>query len=178
MAAGFPLVVNNVPIQSSEVLYQACRFPEHPDVQYSIITKRNPMEAKRVARANDNLTRRDWEWTRVLIMKWCLRVKLAQNWESFSSELFATEDMPIVEVSSKDGFWGAIPESGSLCTGANVLGRLLMELREQLKSNSPERFWVVPSLKVNDFKLLGHPIQSIYKPEQEVVIEPKQQRMF
>lgn len=114
----------------------------------------------------------------MLIMKWCLRVKLAQNWESFSSELFATEDMPIVEVSSKDGFWGAIPESGSLCTGANVLGRLLMELREQLKSNSPERFWVVPSLKVNDFKLLGHPIQSIYKPEQEVVIEPKQQRMF
>ncbi|EGR5856205.1 MULTISPECIES: NADAR family protein [Vibrio] len=178
MAAGFPLNVNGIAIQSSEVLYQACRFPSNPDIQYAIITNGNPMEAKRVARAHESATREDWHKHRVLIMKWCLRVKLAQNWEHFSGELLATGDMPIVELSSKDGFWGAIPEDNLLCTGANVLGRLLMELREQVKFNNAERFWVVPPLNVKNFNLLGHPILTVYKPEQRNSLESGQQQMF
>ncbi|TOH22921.1 hypothetical protein, partial [Vibrio parahaemolyticus] len=33
MCAGFPVVVNGVPIKSVEALYQACRYPYHPDIQ-------------------------------------------------------------------------------------------------------------------------------------------------
>lgn len=178
MAAGFPLFVNSIPIQSSEVLYQACRFPNDPDVQHLILSNSNPMEAKKTARAHEGATRKDWEQTRVLIMKWCLRVKLAQNWENFSAELLATENMPIVEISSKDGFWGAIPDSGSLCTGANVLGRLLMQLREQLKTHHPECFWFVPPLKISNFNLMGQPILNVSKTDSIAVKEPKQQQMF
>lgn len=178
MAAGFPLLINDIAIQSSEVLYQACRFPDNPDLQHLILKHSNPMMAKRVAKANQELTRKDWEQTRVLFMKWCLRVKLAQNWDRFSSELLATGDMPIVEVSYKDGFWGAIPDGGSICIGANVLGRLLMQLREQIKLNNPERFWAVPPLQVNNFHLVGQVILTIYKTEDSNTIEPKQHQMF
>src|SRR5438105_2891921 len=46
MAAGFPLVVNGVPIRTSEALYQACRFPHLSDVQRLIIDQKSPMTAK------------------------------------------------------------------------------------------------------------------------------------
>ncbi|MFA0672605.1 NADAR family protein [Vibrio splendidus] len=178
MAAGFPLCVNDIAIQSSEVLYQACRFPHNPDIQQLVLSNANPMDAKKVARAYEEMTRNDWEQNRVLFMKWCLRVKLAHNWDNFSAELLATGDMPIVEVSSKDGFWGAIPDGGSLCTGANVLGRLLMQLREQVKSNNAERFWAVPPLNVDHFLLLNQPIPIVCKSQSVKSKEPKQQQMF
>ena len=37
MAGGFPLVVNDIKIRTSEALYQAYRFPHIPDVQRLII---------------------------------------------------------------------------------------------------------------------------------------------
>jgi hypothetical protein len=33
MAGGFPVVVNGIHIKSIEALYQACRFPDMPEVQ-------------------------------------------------------------------------------------------------------------------------------------------------
>jgi hypothetical protein len=39
----------------------------------------------------------------------------------------------IVEESTKDEFWGAKPKEDGLLVGRNVLGRLLMELRDQFR---------------------------------------------
>ena len=39
MAKGYPLLINGLPIQSSEILYQACRYPDYPDIQKAIITQ-------------------------------------------------------------------------------------------------------------------------------------------
>jgi ribonuclease HI len=44
-----------------------------------------------------------------------------------------TGELPIVELSYKDGFWGARPDSGVLA-GVNMLGRLWMALRELYRS--------------------------------------------
>lgn len=60
MAAGFPLVVNGVPIRTSEALYQACRFPLKPEVQKLIIAERSPMTAKMRGKPYRNFTRPDW----------------------------------------------------------------------------------------------------------------------
>lgn len=101
MSRGFPLYVNDIPIQSSEILYQACRYPDHPEIQKEIITLSNPFEAKQVARYYEPKTRHGWEKNRVSIMKWCVRIKLCQNWESFFQLLNSTGSINIVEHSEK-----------------------------------------------------------------------------
>ena len=53
-------------------------------------------------------------------MRWCLRVKLAENWRSFGDLLLATGDRPIVEESKKDTFWGARPREDGALVGQNV----------------------------------------------------------
>src|SRR5436190_807211 len=80
MAAGFPVCVNGVRIRTSEALYQACRFPHMPDVQRLIIDEASPMTAKMRSKPYRKDSRADWERVRVKVMRWCLRVKLSQNW--------------------------------------------------------------------------------------------------
>ena len=53
-----------------------------------------------------------------------LRLKLAQNWDQFSDLLLESDDMPIVEHSRRDDFWGAKPIDGETLVGTNSLGRL------------------------------------------------------
>ncbi|EHE6926796.1 NADAR family protein [Vibrio cholerae] len=161
MAAGFPVVVNGVAIKSVEALYQACRFPHLPDVQNKILAQGSPMTAKMVGKPFREQSRSDWLSIRILVMKWCLRVKLAQNWNSFSSILTQTEEMPIVELSNKDDFWGAKPVDKNIYVGVNALGRLLMQLREQILSFEQEYFMTVPPLKIDNFKLYGEHISII-----------------
>src|SRR5712692_8024088 len=92
MAGGFPLRVNGVRIATSEALYQACRFPHRPEVQRLVIEQTSPMTAKMKTKPYRDDSRPDWDRVRVKIMRWCLRVKLAQNWEKFSELLLRTSD--------------------------------------------------------------------------------------
>ncbi|EGR0260963.1 MULTISPECIES: NADAR family protein [Vibrio] len=165
MCAGFPVVVNGVPIKSVEALYQACRYPYHPDIQKKILEQSSPMTAKMVSKPHLEKTRRDWDKVRILVMKWVLRVKLAQNMERFSKVLKETQDMQIVELSDKDDFWGAKPIGDGIFVGVNALGRLLMELRMQLFTYGEERFLSVAPLKINDFLLYGSPIDFVYSSQ-------------
>ena len=132
MAGGWPLRVQEVRVPSSEALYQACRFPDRPDVQELILAQSSPMSAKMVSKPyRDEEGRADWEDIRVEVMAWCLNVKLAQHWGRFSELLLSTGDRPIVERSRRDDFWGAKmpPDDSGTLVGRNVLGRLLEELR-------------------------------------------------
>jgi type I restriction enzyme S subunit len=166
MAPGFPLNVNNVRIRTSEALYQACRFPSRPDVQRQIIDDPSPMTAKMRSKPFRKDTRTDWEVVRVKIMRWCLRVKLAQNWETFGKLLLSTGDMPIVEkkIRRKD-FWGASEMSDGTLVGVNVLGRLLMQLREQLKTEETDSLRFVEPLAIPEFYLFKMPINPIEERE-------------
>ncbi|HCG7260516.1 TPA: NADAR family protein [Vibrio parahaemolyticus] len=173
MAGGFPVVVNCVAIKSVEALYQACRFPHLPDVQEKILTQGSPMTAKMVGKPFREHSRDDWLAVRILVMKWCLRVKLAQNWDEFSSLLLSTQDMQIVEISNKDDFWGAKPVEQNLYVGVNALGRLLMELREQVIHNKKERFMVVPPLNIPQFKLYNQDILPVNKSDSRILATPQ-----
>ena len=164
MASGFPIEVNGVQILTSEALYQACRFPDRPDVQRIIIEQRSPMTAKMKSRRFQRDTRSDWEWIRVMVMGWCLRVKLAQNWDEFGELLLSTGNAPIVEDSRKDDFWGAKRTDDELI-GTNALGRLLMELRKELKGPNHDHLRVVEPLQIPDFLLYGQPIGKVVSME-------------
>ena len=162
MASGFPLFVNGVRILTAEALYQSCRFPLLPEVQREIIGQHSPMTAKMKSKPHRAHTRPDWDDVRFKIMRWCLRVKLAQNYSEFGRLLMATRDRPIVEQSRKDDYWGAkIAEGDDTLIGQNVLGRLLMELRERLRQDSSGQLLTAEPLGIPDFMLLGRPIETV-----------------
>jgi ribA/ribD-fused uncharacterized protein len=163
MASGYPLQVNGVRILTTEALYQACRFPHLPQVQKEIIGQHSPMTAKMKSKPHRKNSRSDWDDVRYRIMRWCLRVKLAQNYEEFGRLLLATRDRAIVEQSRKDDYWGAklTDDLGETLVGQNVLGRLLMELREKLKEDSVDSLKTVLPLNIPDFLLFGKPIEMV-----------------
>lgn len=174
MAGGFPLNVGGIRIRSSEALYQACRYPHLPDVQRLIFEQTSPMTAKMKTRSDRQWSRPDWLQVRVRIMRWCLRVKLAQHRPSFSELLLSTGDLPIVEESRKDPFWGAKPVAEGELEGMNVLGRLLMELRELVRNESLDNLRTVEPLNIPDFLLLGQPIGRVGK---EIPLEVQTKRL-
>lgn len=165
MAPGYPLSVNDVLIHTSEALYQACRFPHLQNVQHLILTQNSPMTAKMRTKPYREQSRPDWDEARLPIMRWCLRVKLVQNWGKFRSLLMSTDERAIVEDSRRDDFWGAIAtkEDPYILEGCNVLGRLLMELRERIRGMGDDGWDEVSPLNIPDFMLYGQPIGPVLK---------------
>ena len=131
MTFGFSLAVNAVPFQGPEGLYQALKFPHDPDFQRTIGAQRSGMDAKRTA-----YSRRDtvptWDAFRADAMAFTLAIKLLQHPATFGGALNATGTLPIVERSSRDAWWGAMPSRDETLTGRNVLGQLLTQLRDLL----------------------------------------------
>ncbi|WP_346986004.1 NADAR family protein [Chryseobacterium sp. POE27] len=162
MAPGYSLFINEINIQSSEILYQACRFPLFPLIQKEIIETKNPMDAKAVSRKYQQYSRQDWDSVKFKVMKWCLEVKLIQNFDTFSELLLSTGDKTIVEFSKKDTIWGASPLNPSILKGKNALGRLLMELREKVKSNMITKEKVILEPQIKAFLLYDNPIKEIH----------------
>ena len=161
MAAGFPIIINGTKILTSEALFQACRFPHLPDIQRLLIDQASPMAAKMKSRPYRKDTRTDWEAVNNDIMRWCVHVKLAQNWKSFGQILLATGAKTIVEESHKDSYWGAIAADEDTLQGVNVLGRMLTELRDTMLSTG-EALRIVHPPAVENFLLLGLPIDTIH----------------
>ena len=83
MCGEFPLLGNEVRVESSEALYQACRFPHQPDWQREILDQKSPMSAKLKAKKDGrrkNHSRPDWDSIHRDVMWWVLCVKYAQHW--------------------------------------------------------------------------------------------------
>lgn len=161
MSSGFSLFVNEINIANTEILYQACRFPLFPSIQEKIISKTNPMEAKMISRKYLDCTRQDWDNVKFKVMRWCLRVKYIQNLTSFSKLLGETSNKPIVEYSTTDSIWGAIPVKKDLLQGRNVLGRLIMELREIYLFEQTNVEFIEP-VDIPAFLLFNNPIKKVY----------------
>ncbi|WP_038487358.1 NADAR family protein [Janthinobacterium agaricidamnosum] len=176
MASGFPLSVNGISIRTSEALYQVCRFPHRPDVQQFIIDEASPMIAKRKSKPYRDETRSDWDLVRHKIMRWSLRVKLARHYSTFGELLLSTGERDIVEQSSKDNFWGAFVRPDGTLIGQNILGRLLMELRERLKYDESQSLKIVEPLSVPDFFLLGREIEIVDATNDPT--QPQQSRLL
>ena len=178
MAAGYPLIVNGHLFRTSEALYQAFRYSDDKSedgelIQELIRREKSPMAAKMVSKKYYAFTRDDWDFTRVKIMDWCLRAKLSAHWDNFSALLLSTGDLPIVEESHKDRFWGAVavPGSADHLAGENVLGSLLVRLRENIKTgNRPN----ISELPATGMVIFGSPPVSVAPGSSE----PEQRTLF
>ena len=121
---------------TSEHVYQACKFPARPDVQQRIAEAPTAREAAAIGRTPGLGIDPYWTAQRVDVMRWVLRMKREANQAEIDAVLAATGHRPIVKVSTRDPWWGARPVADRY-EGGNVLGRLWMQLRQQLRDHDP-----------------------------------------
>ena len=131
-----PVAAGPWSFSSSEALYQAAKFAARPDIQQRIAAAPTAREAAALGRTPGLGIDPGWNAQRVDVMRWVLRMKREANAAAIDAVLAATADHPIVEVSTRDPWWGARPVADRY-EGNNVLGRLWMELRQQLRENDP-----------------------------------------
>ena len=116
---------------SVEEAYQALGFKESaPNIYQEIINCYSAHEAQKIAYANKDKRRKDWDEIKVGIMEELLRCKIEQN-PYVKKKLLETKDYTIVEDSPKDSFWGW----GEDRNGNNQLGKLWMKIRDEIKNN-------------------------------------------
>lgn len=113
---------------SLEEAYQTAKFLKSaPEIAEEIKKSHSVHEAQKIAFANKDKVRSDWQEVKLTIMEELLRKKLQQN-PYVKQKLLQTKDYIIVEDSPKDNFWGW----GKDRTGENHLGKLWMKLRDEL----------------------------------------------
>ena len=129
--SSFKVEWNGYLFSSVEEAYQAASFMGSDEELVEKIKKSHSAdEAQRIAYANRDRRREDWDDVKISIMEELLRLKIEQN-PYVKKKLLQTEDYMIVEDSPKDDFWGWGPNRN----GQNNLGKLWMKLREELKNN-------------------------------------------
>ena len=64
-------------------------------------------------------------------------IELKSSNAYFAASLLASRERDIVELSTRDAFWGAKPIGGGRLKGVNVQGQLLMQRRAALLTAMP-----------------------------------------
>lgn len=131
-----PMVVNGIEFKCVEQLYQYIRINSSEEREKYLKTNLG-MRLKMTAKTfkHRGIEREDWLENAVDIMRFCLNHKYANSAE-FRTELERSKDFYIIEDQTSRSkktpdSWGAKPdaEKGEYY-GKNIMGRLLMELRE------------------------------------------------
>ena len=131
-----PLEVEGVPFKSSEHLFQTLKFATSESVLAVYNNYITPKMTAKHYQKLDGHRREDWGQILVDVMKFCLQQKYEQCPE-FREELERTKGYHIVELqdakndkeSTRANAWG-VKSKGQNYVGPNLMGRLLMELRD------------------------------------------------
>jgi hypothetical protein len=115
--------------QTSEHAYHWEKFVENPQIQHRIWGAPSAHEAFQIAQQERTKRRPDWDLVKYSIMKDILVSKCLQH-SYVRKKLLETGDRELIEDSWRDDVWGWGPNKD----GQNLLGKLWMEIREQLKS--------------------------------------------
>ncbi|MGA7937648.1 MAG: NADAR family protein [Kovacikia sp.] len=118
---------------TSEHYFQAQKFAGTPYVE-KVCSAKSPREAADLGRDRSLPLRPDWEEVKDDIMRKAVLYKF-QNHEDIREILRSTGDQLLVEKTSNDYYWGC----GTQGTGKNMLGNILMEVRETLRNSSLTR---------------------------------------
>lgn len=141
-----PIVIDGEDWPTVEHYYQAQKSA-NPHYKAAIRAAVHPGLAKRLAappsaprrisqnswfRKNDQQPRPDWHNVKLDIMRRADHAKFTQN-ADLARLLLATGEAELVEDSPGEPFWGTGPDGA----GFNWAGRVLMEIRTQLRGNGP-----------------------------------------
>ena len=130
--SAYPIRIDGKLWPTSEHYFQAQKF-EAVEHREEIRRTESPMVAARMGRDRKKPLRRDWESVKVSIMRDAVRAKFSQH-EDIRQIVLATGDAKIVENTANDSYWG----DGGNGSGKNMLGRILMEIREELRKGSQQ----------------------------------------
>lgn len=123
-----PLRLDGKSWPTVEHYFQAQKFADavHRD---AIRKAKSPMIAARMGRDRKRPLRKDWEAVKEGVMRKALLAKFEQH-ADLRQLLLGTGTAKIVEHTANDAYWG----DGGDGSGKNMLGRLLMEVRERIRA--------------------------------------------
>lgn len=138
-----PIVVGGVPFDCTEKLFQVMKFTDLESRKIIYAQKGQPIKMKAKHQENVGVVREDWGRIFIDAMKFCLMQKYHQS-EIFRNELERSKGLFIVEQQANPrrpaGAYSAkLSDDGNTWAGPNIMGRLLMELRDKgtLEYNLP-----------------------------------------
>ena len=128
-----PIEIDGIVYSTTEHYFQAEKFrPTYGkgDEKWAqdIAKSETPHEAKKMGGSRKHIIRSDWESVKDKVMLKALRAKARQH-KDFRKALFETDDAHLIEASPWDYYWG----EGSKKTGKNMLGKLLMVVRSDVR---------------------------------------------
>ena len=133
-----PLVVDGVSFNCSEKLFQVMKFADATSRKVVYTAKGRTMKMKAKHQEKVGTVRPDWGEILVDAMKFCLMQKYSQS-EAFRKELersrglYIVEDQTIFPKKNPDTWGAKLSGDGKEYIGPNLMGRLLMELRDNGK---------------------------------------------
>jgi N-glycosidase YbiA len=125
--APYPFTLDGERWPTSEHYFQAQKF-EDKAYKAKIRKSNSPTLAARMGRDRKQKLRRDWESVKVGVMRAAVLAKFTQN-EDLIALLLSTGDSKLIEHTENDDYWG----DGGDGSGKNMLGRILMQVRESLR---------------------------------------------
>lgn len=102
----------------------------YPEIAAKVLNASSPWAAMQAARKYKNEVRPDWHEVKIGIMTEINRAKFIQNEDALEC-LLKTGNKKIVENSPWNSFWGC-GENGK---GKNMMGKILMQIREELRTS-------------------------------------------
>lgn len=115
--------------QTSEHYFQAQKFAGS-EYEEEVRSAKTPMDAAIMVRDRTKPLRKDWEEVKDDIMRKAVLQKFKSHKDIFKI-LLSTGEKEIIEKTSNDYYWGCSKDG----TGKNMLGKILMEVRELLCKN-------------------------------------------
>jgi N-glycosidase YbiA len=113
--------------KTTEHYFQAQKFSDTV-FEEQIRLAHSPKEAAEMGRDRKKPLRKDWEVVKDEIMLDALKAKFTQH-KDLKEILLSTGDAKLVEHTANDRYWG----DGGDGSGLNMLGKLLMQVRDELK---------------------------------------------
>jgi len=128
--SSFKVEWNGYLYASLEEAFQAASFiGSNEELVERVKHSHSADEAQRIAYANLDKQRKDWDIKKLEIMEELLKLKIEQN-PYVKKKLLQTDNYLIVEDSPKDSYWGW----GEDRQGENHLGKLWMKLRNEIRN--------------------------------------------
>lgn len=128
--APYPVEIGGRVWPTVEHYFQAQKFAgtQHEE---EIRLADSPNEAARMGKKRNKPLRNGWESVKDDVMREAILAKFRQH-ADIRQTLLATGDAVLVEHTRSDSYWG----DGGDGTGRNMLGKILVEVRQQLRAET------------------------------------------
>lgn len=122
------ITYNGLRFTSTEAAYQAskCKFFEERE----LFTTLSPSQSKRLGK--NVRIREDWNKIKLRVMYDLVNIKFKK--EPLRGKLLDTNDLYLIEGNTwGDNFWGCVRNDKDIWRGRNMLGNILMKVRDEIK---------------------------------------------